>query len=252
MNHFERLTRAHVAVVVAGGLLAAVAATTLRGVVAADDLFIDYVFYRDLAWRFLTDGSYYGPSQLAGPYEVTLMSDVLYPPSALLLFVPFAWIPALFWWLVPIAITIWIVVGWRPSLAGVAGMLLLLAWPRAHAAFLYGNTDMWVMAGVAAGLRWGWPALLVALKPTFLPLAAIGIRRRSWWLGAIALAGVAAFQLPLWLDYVQAVTNLRGSVGYSLGSIPLVIIPIVAWWTSRSRSRAGASAPTRDLEIAPG
>ena len=43
--------------------------------------------------------------QLAGPYDVTLMTDVLYPPSALLLFVPFSILPIVLWWVVPIAIT---------------------------------------------------------------------------------------------------------------------------------------------------
>ena len=78
------------------------------------------------------------------------MTDVLYPPSALFLFVPFAVAAIVLWWVVPIAITGYAIWRWRPAWWGVAAMLALLCWPRAHAAFLFGNTDMWAMAGVAA------------------------------------------------------------------------------------------------------
>ena len=41
---------------------------------------------------------------------------------------------------------------------------------------------MRVAAGVAAGLLWGGPAVLIVLKPTFAPLALVGFGRR--WLAA--------------------------------------------------------------------
>ena len=98
------------------------------------------------------------PTNYPGPYDVQLQSDVIYPPSALFLFVPFAVAPWWLWWVVPIAITGYVIWRWRPAWWGVAAMLTLLCWPRAHAAFPYGNTDMWAMAGVAAALMWGWPS----------------------------------------------------------------------------------------------
>ena len=124
-------------------------------------------------------------------------------------------------------------------------MLLLLCWPRAHAAFLFGNTDMWAMAGVAAGLLWGWPAFLLLLKPTFAPLAIIGIgsRRRTGWFALVILAAASLAMLPLWLDYVMVIRNVRIGLDYALASVPLVVIPIVAWYARRGRSRsAGGTA----------
>lgn len=214
--------------VVPASLLTVLAVVTAQGIAATGDLGIDFLFYRDVGARFLADGTYYLPHQLAGPYDVALMVDVLYPPSALLLFVPAAVAPWPLWWAIPLAVTAWCIHDWHPAPWGIVAMLLLLCWPRAHAAFLFGNTDMWAMAGVAAGLRFGWPAVLLLLKPTFAPFALAGIRHRSWWL---ALAGMAAFgllTLPLWLDYVTAMRNLSAAPDYSLGSLPLLLVPVVA------------------------
>lgn len=221
------------ALVIAGALLVVLSVVSAHGIARSGDLFIDYQFYRTVGERFLADGSYYLPHQLAGPYDVALMGDVLYPPSALLLFVPFAVLPAILWWAIPLAVAGYALHRWRPSVLGVAAMLLLLCWPRAHAAFLFGNTDMWAMAGVAAGLLWGWPAVLLTLKPTFAPLALVGIRHRSWWLASAGMGLFALATLPLWLGYLSAMTNLRASGDYSLGSLPLSAVPLVAWVTRR-------------------
>lgn len=220
--------------VVAGALLAIVAVSVTSSVAAAGDLGIDAAYYRELGARWLADGSYYLPHQLAGPYDVTLMVDVLYPPSALLLFVPAAILPAPLWWAVPLGVTGYVIAGWRPGMVAIAGMLLLLAWPRATGAIVFGNTDMWAMAAVAAGLRWGWPALAVTLKPTLAPFALVGIRRRSWWIAAALGVAIAALTWPLWLDYVTAMRHLRADPGYSLGSIPILLVPIVGWLGRRS------------------
>jgi hypothetical protein len=212
------------AVVLSGALLAVLVIVSAQSV----EWGIDYGFYRDTGARFLEDGVWYLPHQLAGPYDVTLMVDNLYPPSAIALFVPAAVLPSILWWAIPIAVTGYAIHRFRPGPLAIAGMLLLLCWPRAHAAFLFGNTDMWGMAAVAAGLVWGWPAVLLLLKPTFAPLALLGVRHRSWWL---ALGGMAVFgllTLPLWLDYLTAMTNVRASGDYSLGSLPLLMVPIVA------------------------
>jgi hypothetical protein len=226
------------AVALAGVLLVVVSWVNAQMVAAAGGLGVDYLYYADIGQRFLDTGTYYYPHQLAGPYDITLMHDVLYPPSALLLFVPAAVLPWPVWWIVPIGGTAYVIAGWRPSAWGVAGMILLLSWPRANGAFLFGNTDIWAMAAVAAGLRWGWPAVFLLIKPTFAPFALVGIRQRSWW---VALAGMAVFgllTLPLWLDYLSAMTNIRAPSDYSLGSVPLLLVPVVAWAT-RLRSRTG-------------
>ena len=56
-----------------------------------------------------------------------------------------------------------------------------LAYPRAIGAYLFGNTDMVMVAAVAGGLDSGWPAILVTIKPSPGP-GPIGIRHRSWWI----------------------------------------------------------------------
>ena len=69
---------------------------------------VDFVLYRDAAARWLAGGPYFEPYQLTGPYPITA-GDVLYPPVALWLFVPFTILPAVPWWVVPIGVTAW---GW--------------------------------------------------------------------------------------------------------------------------------------------
>ena len=50
---------------------------------------VDFTLYRDVTIRWLGGGPYFEPYQLAGPYQISA-GDVLYPPVALWLFVPFA------------------------------------------------------------------------------------------------------------------------------------------------------------------
>lgn len=195
---------------------------------------LDYVFYRDVAQRWLETGRLYADYQLAGPYVAQLTGqgsagDNLYPPSALALFVPFVWLPAVLWWTIPIGVTLYVLWSWRPTPLAVCVMLALLAWPRAIGAYLFGNTDMWACAAVAAGLRWGWPALAVTMKPTFVPFALLGIRHRSWWIALGIGLAVVVLTAPAWLDYLTVVRNTSIPTMYSLGSLPLLAIPLVAW-----------------------
>jgi hypothetical protein len=198
---------------------------------------MDATFYAVLGRDFVATGAFYQPHQLTGPYQVALLGqgggDTLYPPSALLLFVPFAYLPAALWWVIPIGVTVYAIARLRPSPLAVAVMLALLLWPRAIGAFLFGNTDMWMAAALAAGLVWGWPSLALTIKPTLLPLALIGIRRRSWWIGAALGLVFIAVTLPLWMDYVTAMRYATGiDLSYNLGSLPLLAIPLVAYFGS--------------------
>lgn len=221
-----------VALIAAGAVLLSVTVVSAQSVWAAGDLGIDFVFYREVGARFLSDGSYYQSHQLAGPYTVSLMVDVLYPPPALFLFVPIALVPApmaiVAWWGAPLLLLTYVIVTYRPATLAVIVILLLLSWPRAIGAYLFGNTDIWAVAGLAAGLRWGWPALLVALKPTFLPFALVGIRHRSFWILGAALSIASILMLPMWLDYVAVLRHLSIGGDYALGSVPLMLVPIVA------------------------
>ena len=195
----------------------------------AGDIGVDFRFYRDLGAQFLEDGSFYLPHQLAGPYEVTTLVDVLYPPTALYLFVAFVFLPAIVWWIVPVAILIAAAMYWRPALWVIPVAIAFLMPFRAFGAFLWGNTDMWVAAGVAAALRWGWPGPLIWLKPSVAPLALLGARRRSFWV-ALAILGFASLTFgAMWGEWLIAMRNLNASLAYSLGSLTLYLIPVVMW-----------------------
>ena len=123
-------------------------------------------------------------------------------------------------------------------------MLFLLVSPRAHRAFLWGNTDMWMAAGVAAGLRWGWPALVLTLKPSLVFFALVGGSRRSFWLAALVMVAFVVLTLPMWIDYLTVIRNTRLPLDYSLRSIPLLLLPLVAW-LGMARPTA-AAGPTTD------
>lgn len=163
-------------------------------------------------------------------YQIQFMRDNIYPPNALLLFVPFTIAPAFLWWLIPTLILGYALLRWRPNAWGWAGIALVVLWPRKLGAVLFGNTDMWMAAFIAAGLLWGWPAVLLIIKPTLAPLALVGVRHHSWWFAAGLALVLLVLTLPLWLDYITALRNARGlGWDYSLGSLPLVLAPLIAW-----------------------
>lgn len=193
---------------------------------------MDFWFYRDIGIRWLADGTYYLPHQLAGaPYALTPMVDVLYPPNALVLFVPFAFLPALLWWIIPLGVLGYVVWSYRPSPWAWVAIAACVAWPRTFGAVLFGNTDMWVAAAVAGGLRWGWPAALIAIKPPFLPFGLVGARHWSTW---VAGGAMVLLCVPMLGDYVTAMRNLQvDGIAYAAVSIPFALIPIFAWWGRR-------------------
>jgi hypothetical protein len=213
-------------------------------------LWMDFLYYRDLGDTWLVNGQWYLPHQLSGPHVFTQMVENLYPPIALLLFVPAAILPPVVWWLVPIAVLGFALARWRPQARAWIVLVLLLMWPRAIGAYIYGNTDMWIAAGIAAGLIWGWPVVLLALKPTFIPLALIGVRRRSTWIAGLGLAAVSLLMLPLWFDYLTAMRNLSVEWSYSMGSLPLICVPFVGW-LGRTRQRDIAMHLTGSSHMVP-
>ncbi len=195
--------------------------------------------------RWIATGSPYTALQLAGPYRVyDLPVDAvwLHPPPFLLMLAPFRAVPIL-WWIVPVGVVGYCLWTWRPSPLGWALVLLCAAWPRTAGALLLGNSDIWVAAGVAAGLQWGWPAVLILIKITFAPFALVGIRRRSWWIALAALAAVTVLMLPLWLQWLTALENGEDlSLLYSLPNLPTALLAMVAWVTRRGPSRASRPA----------
>lgn len=246
----DRLLRVGLIAVAMGLLLTTVIVSiSTRGHEAG----MDFWFYRDIGIRWLETGVYYLPHQLTGePYALVNMSSVLYPPAALVLFVPFVWLPAVLWWVIPLAVVAYVVWSYRPSPWAWVAIAACIAWPRTFGAVLFGNTDMWVAAAVAGGLRWGWPAALLAIKPMFAPLGLPAIRKRSTW---IAGAFMVAVSLPMLPDYIVAARNLQvdDPLAYWTVSIPFAVLPLVAWvGSTREGARAGWSSWRLGRRTAPG
>jgi hypothetical protein len=190
---------------------------------------IDQHFYRDVAARWLATGQFYLPLQVAGTYHVELMRDVLYPPIALWLFVPFYFLPGWLWYAVPVAGLGYALWRLRPAAWAWAVIALIAVWPHTLAVFLFGNTAMWAAALTSLGLVWGWPAPFVLFKPSLAPFALAGFRRRSWWLG-LGVMVLACLPLgALWIDYFHALQNSDLGLLYALRDLPLMCVPVVAW-----------------------
>ena len=124
---------------------------------------VDFVLYRDVAARWLGGGPYFEPYQIAGPYEIRA-GDVLYPPIGLLLFVPFAVVPAAIawglWWGLPLGATAFAAWRLRPRPPVWPLMALCVAWPTTLLKTWTGNPVIWCVAAwpgnalvLAVGLR---------------------------------------------------------------------------------------------------
>jgi hypothetical protein len=223
------------------GLSVLVGAYTLF-VLLTDPAFVpgfDFRIYHEAAARWLAGGGFYYPHQLAGPYVVGPV-EVMYPPVALLLFVPFTILPAALWYAIPLGIIAWRVVALRPSRWGWVAVAALACWPYSVEIAFNGNPTIWIAALLALSTRWPWVSVFVLIKPSLFPFALAGIRTRAWWvaLGAFALA--CALFLPMWLDWVKVVWYARGPFSgpfYSVKDLTWMLIPAVAWLSRRRRRR---------------
>ncbi len=195
---------------------------------------LDYRWHVDAARRLLDTGTPYWPWQIARPYEIS-DGAILYPPTAFLLFIPFIWLPAILWWAVPIAILVGAMAVHRPPLWAWVVIGAIVAFEKSLNVFVFGNPSMWVVAAIAAGTVFAWPFVLVVAKPTFAPIALLGIRHRSWWI-ALAILVVASIPFArVWLDWFAVVRNSNVSLIYNLPTLPLMVAPLVAWLTGVRR-----------------
>ena len=160
---------------------------------------IDYELYMSATRRWLQGGHFYELYQLAGPYVIS-HGDVLYPPVALWLFVPFVFLPALVWWAIPLAVTLGVVVHLRPSIVVWPLMAACLGWQPAHIHIISGNPVIWAMAAVALGTVYKWPSAFALIKPSLFVFAFFGMRDRAWWLGLGLVALLSVPFLSMWLD----------------------------------------------------
>jgi hypothetical protein len=197
----------------------------------------DFGVYSDAARRWMSGGGFYERYQLAGPYPV-VDREVLYPPILLPLLVPFVWLPAMLWWIIPLGILTAIVVSWRPGPWAVVSILLCLTIPTVYDSswsqiiVVAGNPVIWVAAFVALATRWPFFGPFALLKPTpvLMPFALVRVRRRAWWVGLAVLCAISLAFLPMWFDYVAVLRNARGvSLTYAVSNVPLLAIPVLAW-----------------------
>jgi hypothetical protein len=217
-------------------VLAAVEVVVLFGIVDGQRAVgADLEYYRFVAQRWLDSGVYYTDRQLAGPYQVQTQVDNMYPPHALYLFVPFVALPGILWWVVPLGVVAWVVWWCRPATWAWPILAAIVLFPKTPNQIIYGNTDMWVAAAIAAGVRWGWPSILTSFKPSLAFFAILGIRSRRWWVAALGLAVVSAPFVGLWLLYPQVMRNSSAQFYYSLSNLPFFVLPIVAWLGSSRR-----------------
>lgn len=215
---------------------AVVAFPTLQAASTAGRVGADLGLYLGATRSALAGDGFYSAHQLGGPYSVT-DGDILYPPPALALFLPFLVLPAPLFWLIPLGIVGAVVAHHRPRPWAWPLMALGLAYPVTSLKIIHGNPFMWIMAAIALGTVYRWPAVFALLKPTLAPFALIGLRHRSWWT-ALAVGAVASLALAgLWADYLRVALNARSPSGilYSLDEVPSMLIPVVAWLGRRDR-----------------
>jgi hypothetical protein len=206
---------------------------------------LDYRWHIDAARRLLDTGTPYWPWQIAGPYEIG-DGAILYPPTAFLLFIPFIWLPTVLWWAIPIAITVVALAVHRPPLWGWAIIGALISFERSLNVYIYGNPSMWIVAAIAAGTLLWWPLVFVFAKPTFAPIALLGVRHRSWWITAVILAVASIPFARVWLDWFAVVRNSNVSLLYNLPTLPLILAPLVAWLSGVRRPQLEAWRRSKD------
>lgn len=190
---------------------------------------IDYELYMNATRSWIDTGDFYEPHQLAGPYQIH-DGDILYPPTALWLFVPSTFLPAVLWWIVPLLLTAWSI--WRLRPGPLAWPLMALClWGPVQIHIISGNPGIWAMAAVALGTVYRWPSVFALVKPSLGPFALFGMRDRRWWLTLAALVVLSAPLLPMWFDWVRVVANSRGGgLLYSWQEAPMMLLPILAWF----------------------
>jgi hypothetical protein len=212
---------------------------------------LDYRWHVDAARRLLETGTPYWPWQIAGPYEIGDQA-ILYPPTAFLLFIPFIWLPAILWWAIPIAILVAGMAIHRPPLWAWALIGGIVAFEKSLNVYVFGNPSMWIVAAIAAGTVLAWPFVFVVAKPTFAPIALLGIRHRSWWIAAGVLAALSVPFARVWLDWFAVVRNSNVSLIYNLPTLPLMLAPLIAWLTGvRRPSWAPAKPAPQRQEVPP-
>lgn len=213
---------------------------------SADLIGVDLRLFAELGRRWVETGSIYASwqfspyayDQAAGTNDVGRMPG-LYPPIAGPFFATVRFVPAVLWWVIPAIMVGYALWRWRPDPRVWPVLAAATLFPSTSGVIAAGGSTMWVTAGIAGGLIWGWPALIVALKPTFLPFLFLGADRRSWWLALGLIALVSILMLPEWVRYIDVLRNAESlDALYSVADAPLILVPVAAWLTQTSERPA--------------
>lgn len=234
------------AIVVAGSLavVAASAGLLLLGWLAnqaAVPIGLDLIGYRRGFERFLATGSPYEPFQLAGPFTPEHL-DFIHPPSFLPLIGPFTLLPTPVDWLawIGLPLALWAALLWRIPWWAAPVAALLLVHDSTVITVLNGNSSLYFAAAFGWSLFVGWPAGLIAIKPSLAPLAIAGFLKAPRGLVALAVLPIV-LTLPFvqaWTDFVTVLRNSQG-LGplYSLVQWPVFLLLALPWLTTRGIER---------------
>ena len=198
---------------------------------------IDYNLYIGATQRFLDGGPYYLPSQLQGPYPAD-PGVILYPPTFILVMVPFLVLPPWTYWILPLVAVLYAAYRHRPGILAWPYLAICCWFPGTTVNIVAGNPSILFCGALALGTIWYWPAVMGFLKPSLLPFAFFGVWKRAWWVGLGVLVLVSLPFGGLWREYLQVVLDARHPLGllYNIGQVPLMLIPIVIW-AGRTRGR---------------
>jgi hypothetical protein len=208
---------------------------------------IDYTTYVDATGAWLAGNDFYLPSQLTGSYQI-VGGEILYPPVVLWLLVPFRFLPAFLWWVVPLAVTLPAIRLMRVQTWGAALTAAIFVLPIVQEPILWGNPVIWLVPAVAWGLLLGWPAALVLVKPTLAPFVAVGLIRPRRLVVGLAVLGAASTPFgAMWVDWVTVIRNSDLPLTYSIRQAALLLIPVVLY-LSGDASRATRTRLSRALD----
>lgn len=189
----------------------------------------DYDLYMEATRRWLAGGPFYPDWQTSGLFELR-WGAILYPPIALVLFVPFSFLPAWLWILIPLTVTLAVIASHRPGpwrLAVIAALLSI--YPLEVLEYTSGTPTIWVVMSMALATRWPWWSALILAKPTLFVFGLVGIRSRNWWLAVLAMTVVTLAWWSMTLTWVGVMLDLRGGNAlYSMVNVPLMLVLLVA------------------------
>jgi hypothetical protein len=213
----------------------------------------DLAYYASLARRLFTGGGWYPDRELHGPWQIAYVDDVLYPPAAAWVFAPFIILPVGALLAIAVIVIGWLARTWRPAPWTWPLMALCLAWPTTLLRGISGNSSLFVMIAFGLGLRYGWPAVAILLKPSLFPLALIRVRSRGSWIGIGVLAVISLPFIGDTLVYPKVIADSRNPDGilYSLIDLPMILIPLISW-LGRTAPTDKEGSPSRGSEKALG